>query len=105
MVEFLGRQTLRQLKLEHFVVADDAESQRLGEPEARARVGALRCGDRQVGAAKHALEAVHQVVMTDKAQVARLLEAETIFAPWGGSRHSGGRGRGRFQWFGQHASL
>ena len=47
------------------VEAGDAQGQRQGEDQARPGVEPLRRLERQAGAAEHALEAPHQVVVTD----------------------------------------
>src|SRR5439155_24043762 len=76
-----------------------------GKDQARARIEAFGGMEGQGGAAKHALEAVHQVVVTDQAQVAAFAESDTNLVadhawgfhlgPWRSGLGSDPRGPGR----------
>ena len=76
LLQFFERQDLTQFEFDDLLAADDAERQRQREHEARFGVEALRVAERQGGAAQHALEGAHQVVVAQEAQLAALLEAD-----------------------------
>ena len=61
----------------HLLAADDAQGQRQGEDHARLGIEALGGVEGQVGAAEHALEAAHQVVVADQAEVAAFAETDS----------------------------
>ena len=76
LLEFVQRQDFVQFQFDDFFAADDAERQRQGEDQARFGMEALGVAERQGGAAQHALEGAHQVVMAEQTQVAALAEAD-----------------------------
>ena len=59
------------------LAAHDAQRQRQGENHARLGIEALGASGRGVGAAEHALEAAHQIVMADQTEVAALAESDS----------------------------
>src|SRR5438128_9463312 len=70
---------LVQLQLHDLLTAADSQRQRHGKDQARLGIESGRGVKGECGAAQHALEAAHQVMMTDQTKVAGLAKSNSDF--------------------------
>src|SRR5438128_178404 len=77
-----------ELQLDDFFTTHDSQAKGEGEYQSGLRIESLCAMDRQTRATQHALEAPHQVMMADQAQVVALAESDSQLVT-GHARESG----------------